>query len=254
MDWLDTIICGDSREVLKQIPDNMIDIVITSPPYNVGMKYNDYNDCQSSEDYFEMLQCVWSECFRILKLSGRICINTGGFMSGNPMHHIVSQQLRDLGMLWKGEIIWDKHNYKCNTTAWGSWKSPSAPHLKYTWEFIEIFCKESQKKEGNKELIDITGEEFMKWIDAHWRIQPEINMLKYNHPAMFPEELVVRLLKLFSYQCDVVLDPFNGVGTTTAVAFRLNRHFVGVDISEQYCETARARLERERRKKEMSLF
>ena len=94
----------------------------------------------------------------------------------------------------------------------------------------------------------------MKWIDAHWRIQPEINMLKYNHPAMFPEELVVRLLKLFSYQCDVVLDPFNGVGTTTAVAFRLNRHFVGVDISEQYCETARARLERERRKKEMSLF
>lgn len=114
--------------------------------------------------------------------------------------------------------------------------------LKYTWEFIEIFCKESHKKVGDSNKIDISGDEFKKWVYAKWDIAPERNMKKYNHPAMFPEELVTRLLKLFSYQDDIVLDPFNGVGTTTLVAYKFRRRYIAIDLSKEYCKTAEKRL------------
>jgi DNA modification methylase len=125
------------------------------------------------------------------------------------------------------------------------------PYLKYTWEFIEVFCKESHKKEGDSSKIDITGDEFKKWVYAKWDIAPEGNMKKYNHPAMFPEELVARLLKLFSYQNDIVLDPFNGAGTTTLVANKLERRYIGIDVSEEYCKTAEKRLESEQKQKKL---
>ena len=107
---------------------------------------------------------------------------------------------------------------------------------------MEIFCKNSLKKEGDKNNIDIEAEEFKKWVYGKWSIAPERNMKKYKHDAMFPEELVKRLLKLFSYKNDIVLDPFNGAGTTTKVAKQLNRKFIGIDISEEYCKTAENRI------------
>ncbi len=128
---------------------------------------------------------------------------------------------------------------------------PSMPYLKYTWEFIEVFCKESHKKKGDANKIDITGDQFKKWVYAKWDIAPERNMKKYDHPAMFPEELVVRLLKLFSYEDDIVLDPFNGVGTTTLVAHKLRRKYIGVDISEEYCKTAEKRLKEEQKQRRL---
>lgn len=179
----------------------------------------------------------------MLKPSGRFCLNVQPLFSDYiPTHHHFSKQLLDLGLLWKGEVLWDKHNYNCKYTAWGSWKSPSMPYLKYTWEFIEIFCKETHKKIGDPQNIDITGDQFKKWVYAKWDIAPERNMKKYKHPAMFPEELVARLLKLFSYKNDIVLDPFNGAGTTTAVAKRLNRRYLGIDISKEYCQKATQRI------------
>lgn len=242
---INQIICGDSQVILKDIPDNSIDIIITSPPYNFGLNYesDDNKDAIYWKDYFNKLNNIWQECNRILKPGGRICINIQPLFSDYmPSHHIISNQLLDLGLLWKAEIIWEKNNYNCKYTAWGSWKSPSMPYMKYTWEFIEVFCKESHKKEGDINKADITGDEFKKWVYAKWDIVPEINMKKFNHPAVFPEELVKRLLKLYSYQDDIVLDPFNGVGTTTLVAYKLNRKYIGVDISEEYCNTARQRL------------
>jgi len=122
------------------------------------------------------------------------------------------------------------------------------PYLKYTWEFVEIFVKETHKKVGDKEKIDITGDEFKKWVYAKWSIAPENKMTEYNHPAMFPKELVNRLLKLFSYQGDIVLDPFNGAGTTTLCAFETERQYIGIDVSPQYCKTANQRLEKAQRK------
>ena len=146
-------------------------------------------------------------------------------------------------LIWKTEILWQKNNYSAKFSSWGSWKSPSNPYLKGTWEFIEVFCKGTMKKEGSKENIDITDEEFKKWVNAEWSIAPKRNMQKFDHPAMFPVELARRAIKLFSYKDDIVLDPFNGAGTTTFVAKQLERKFIGIDISEQYCITAQNRLE-----------
>lgn len=116
------------------------------------------------------------------------------------------------------------------------------PYIKYTWEFIEVFDKETHKKGGRREDIDITADEFKEWVLGRWSFPPEIRMKDYHHPAMFPEELPRRLMKLFSYKNDIVLDPFNGVGTTTLVAWKLRRRFIGIDISGQYCDTAMQRL------------
>ncbi|MDD1675212.1 MAG: site-specific DNA-methyltransferase, partial [Methanomicrobiales archaeon] len=123
-------------------------------------------------------------------------------------------------------------------TAWGSWRSPSMPYLKYTWEFIEIFDKYTHKKSGRREDIDITAEEFKSWVMGRWTFPPEVNMKEFGHPAMFPEELPRRLMKLFSYRGDIVLDPFNGAGTTTLVAAKEGRRYIGIDLSSEYCRTA----------------
>ncbi|HDN68251.1 MAG TPA: site-specific DNA-methyltransferase, partial [Methanomicrobia archaeon] len=162
----------------------------------------------------------------------------------------ISNQLLKIGFLWKAEVLWEKSNYNAKYTAWGSWKSPSMPYLKYTWEFIEIFDKATHKKAGRREDADITDAEFKEWVFARWKFAPETRMKEFGHPAMFPEELPRRVMKLFSYRGDLVLDPFNGAGTTTFVAFKLRRRFVGVEVSPEYCETALERIrESERQKK-----
>ncbi|MCI0531136.1 MAG: site-specific DNA-methyltransferase [candidate division Zixibacteria bacterium] len=238
------IYCGDSIEVMRKMPSNFVDLIITSPPYNFGLEYETHDDTKNWQHYFDQLNQVWKECERALKPSGRICVNVQPLFSDYiPTHHIISKQLLDLGLLWKAEIIWEKNNYNCKYTAWGSWKSPSMPYFKYTWEFIEVFCKGSYKKEGPQGLIDITGDEFKKWVYLKWSIAPEMNMKHFEHPAMFPEDVPYRLIKLLSYRNDIVLDPFNGCGTTTLVAKKNGRRFIGIDISEKYCKIAQQRLD-----------
>lgn len=240
--FVDKIICGDSKEVLKELPHNCIDLVFTSPPYNFGLDYDTSTDDIDWNKYFNKLFVIFKECIRVLKYGGRIIVNIQPLFSDYiPIHHIISDFFMKNKLIWKGEILWEKHNYNCKYTAWGSWKSPSSPYLKYTWEFLEIFCKGSLKKRGLKENIDITSNEFKDWVNAKWDIAPERNMKKYAHPAMFPEKLVYRVLKLFSYKGDIILDPFNGVGSTTAVARRLNRRYLGIDISKEYCQKAKKR-------------
>jgi DNA modification methylase len=241
--FLNKIILGDSEFVLKQLPDNCIDLIFTSPPYNFGLDYENHRDGVDWEKYFEKLFSIFKECIRVLKYGGRIIVNVQPLFSDYvPIHHIISNFFMENKLIWKGEILWDKHNYNCKYTAWGSWKSPSNPYLKYTWEFLEIFCKGDLKHEGDDKMADITADEFKKWVYAKWDIQPEYNMKKYGHPAMFPEELVERVLKLFSFKGDIILDPFNGVGTTTAVAKKLSRNYLGIDISKEYCKKAEERL------------
>jgi DNA modification methylase len=242
-EYQNKIICGDSGNILKQLPNNCIDLVITSPPYNFGLDYDGSNDDSHWQKYFDKLFAVFDECIRVLKYGGRIIINVQPLFSDYiPSHHIISKYFMDRKLIWKGEILWEKNNYNCKYTAWGSWKSPSNPYLKYTWEFIEIFAKGTMKKEGKRDDIDISADEFKKWVVAKWSMAPERNMKAYNHPAMFPEELVYRAIRLFSYKNDIVLDPFNGVGTTTAVAKKLNRRYLGIDISKDYCKKAVRRI------------
>lgn len=245
-EFLNSIIVGDAREVLRAIPDESVDMVITSPPYNFGRPYSGCDDSLDWEEYFSFLDDVWKECFRVLKSGGRIAINIQPVFSEYvPTHHIISERLRKIGFLWKAEIIWEKHNYKAKNTAWGSWQSPSMPYIRYSWEFVEVFSKGTQRKDGNRELADISGGEFVRWTYGRWEIAPETRMAEFGHPAMFPEELPYRLMKLYTYRGDIVVDPFNGVGTTTVVAYRLRRYFVGIDISEEYCQTAHQRVKKE---------
>lgn len=242
--FLDEIITGDSEAVLKKLPENCIDLIFTSPPYNFGLDYNQQIDEHYWERYFDKLFSILKESIRVLKFGGRCLINIQPLYSDYiPSHHLISQYFMKEKMIWKGEILWEKNNYNCKYTSWGSWKSPASPYLKYTWEFIEVFCKGDIRKPGDKDKIDIGVEEFKEWVVAKWPIPPEKKMKRYDHPAMFPEELVDRVLKLFSYQGDIVLDPFNGAGTTTAIAKKLQRRYLGIDISEEYNQQARRRLQ-----------
>lgn len=237
------VIAGDSVSVLQGLPPQCVDIIVTSPPYNFGLGYDTTEDGVDWERYFAKLFAVFDECIRVLKYGGRIVVNVQPLFSDYiPSHHIVSRYFMDRHLIWKGEILWEKNNYNCKYTAWGSWKSPSNPYLKYTWEFLEVFAKGDLKKEGSPDRADITADEFKKWVVARWSIGPERRMKEYDHPAMFPEELVARALKLFSYEGDVVLDPFAGTGTTCVVAKKLNRVYLGIDISEKYCAVAERRL------------
>ena len=243
--FVNCIICADALQALARIPDQSIDLIITSPPYNFGHDYAQDSNCDTHEwtSYFEQLLTVWRECERVLNTGGRIAVNIQPLFSDYiPTHHVISHQLASLGLLWKAEFLWEKNNYNAKYTAWGSWKSPSMPYIKYTWEFIEVFDKGTHKKGGQREDIDITGDEFKEWVIGKWSFPPEIRMKDYSHPAMFPEELPRRLMKLFSYKNDIVLDPFNGAGTTTLVAWKLHRRFIGIDVSHQYCDIALKRL------------
>ena len=242
------IVCADSAEFLRKLPDNCVDLVFTSPPYNFGLDYaggeNGAEDDHHWREYFSRLFAVLEECVRVAKFGGRIVVNVQPLFSDYvPSHHVISNFFLKRGLVWKGEILWEKNNYNCKYTSWGSWKSPSSPYLKYSWEFVEVFCKGDIKKAGRAADADITADEFKKWVYGKWSIAPERGMsARFGHPAMFPEELARRVLRLFSFRGDAILDPFNGAGTTSLVAKKTGRKFLGVDISPEYCATAERRL------------
>ena len=242
------IVCADSAEFLRKLPDNCVDLVFTSPPYNFGLDYaggeNGAADDHHWREYFSRLFAVLEECVRVAKFGGRIVVNVQPLFSDYvPSHHVISNFFLKRGLVWKGEILWEKNNYNCKYTSWGSWKSPSSPYLKYSWEFVEVFCKGDIKKAGRAADADITADEFKKWVYGKWSIAPERGMSdRFGHPAMFPEELARRVLRLFSFRGDAILDPFNGAGTTSLVAKKTGRKFLGVDISPEYCATAERRL------------
>lgn len=252
---LNKIYNEDCMSLMEKIDDNSIDCVITSPPYMFQKEYNNYDDKFDPKVYEEFLTNIFKECVRILKDSGRMFVNVQPvFTEHYPTHHIVTRILTNLGLVWGGEILWEKNNYSCPFTTWGSWCSPSKPYLKYSWEFVEYFYKGNPKHEGNKENIDIIGDEFKKWTTVRWVITPEKRMKEFGHPAMFPEELVERILKLFTYKKDIVFDPFSGVGTTCCVCENFDRQYIGAEISPEYCKTANNRLEKIKSEKVYQLW
>lgn len=239
---MNKIICSDALTALKQIESGTVDLVLTSPPYNFDINYDEHDDKSDSVDYLATLVSIFDECIRVLKSGGRLIINIQpNYKEYYPSHHSVTSAMIERGLIWRGEIVWLKNNLK-KLTAWGSWMSPSCPYLSYPFEFIEVFSKDTLKHIGDKKNIDLTKEEFIEYVNGHWTIAPETRMKKFNHPAMFPEELAKRCIKLFSYKNDLVLDPFNGAGTTTYVANLLGRRYVGIDISESYCKIAEERI------------
>lgn len=247
---LDRIYCGDCIVGIQKLSDNQVDLVVTSPPYNVDLGKNKYNatgydiyrDNQEHGDYIEWLRSVFKELWGKLKPGGRVCLNMGDGKNGAvPTHSDVIQMMtHDLEYLPMTIIIWDK-SQTSNRTAWGSWMSPSAPSFPRGYEYILVFAKEKRKLQYKGES-DITREEFIKWTNGLWVFAPESKQKKYGHPAMFPEELPKRCIKMFSYKDAVVLDPFCGAGTTCKVAKDLGRSFIGFELSSAYSDIAGKRV------------
>ena len=247
MQYQNKVIKGDVLDVMKKLPDNSIHLAITSPPYNVGKDYDSHNDQMNYDDYLDWLNKVWAETKRVLVPGGRFCLNIAptGIKEFLPVHHDFTTQLRKLGMLFRTEIILYKQTM-LKRTAWGSFKSPSNPHIVPSWEYVLIFSKDQNKLIGTEENADITKEEFMKFSDGMWYIPPERQ--RNGHPAPFPEDLIYRLIKFYSFKGNTVLDMFGGTGTVAAVAKKNNRNFVHIDISKEYCKIAEKRLTIEKEK------
>ncbi len=235
-----TIVLGSS-EAMAEIPDNSVHLMITSPPYNVTKEYD--RDLSLTE-YLEMLRRVFSEVYRVLVYGGRACVNVAnlGRKPYIPLSDFVSRMMLDIGFLMRGEIIWDKGAGAGVSMAWGSWKSASNPVLRDVHEYILVFSKGSftrKKAEGKADTI--TREQFMEWTKSVWRFNPE-SARKVGHPAPFPVELPYRLIQLFSFTGDIVLDPFMGSGTTAIAALESGRKYVGYEIDEEYVKLAEKRL------------
>lgn len=236
------IICGDNFEVMKNILNESVDLIVTSPPYNVGKNYGEANnDSMPYEDYLNWLDRIWNECFRVLLEGGRLCINVNdtGRNPYYPVHCDIASRLRKNWFLM-GIIIWDKQTCLSNT-AWGSWQSPTAPSLRGQHEFIIVAGKNGKVfRKANRPGDTWTQGEFLKYTLEIWRFVPETKDVE--HPAPFPLELPSRLIKLYSYVEDIIFDPFCGSGTTCVAAKKLNRRYFGIDISRNYCEFAKMRL------------
>lgn len=242
---INTIICSSSVKMLE-IPDNSVDLMITSPPYNVA---KEYDEDLSLQEYLQLLKNVFSETFRVLVNGGRACINVAniGRRPYIPLSDYISQMMIDLGFNMRGEIIWNKAASASPSTAWGSWKSASNPILRDIHEYILVFSKGDYKKEKNNKDNTISKENFMEWTKSIWTMKAE-SAKRIGHPAPFPEELPYRLIQLYSFKNDIILDPFMGSGTTALASLKSGRKFIGYEIKEEYVKLSYDRLNLEMNK------
>jgi len=239
-EYQNTVILG-SAENMAEIPDNAIHLMVTSPPYNVTKEY-DQN--LTLEAYLGLLKKVFTETFRVLVYGGRACINVAnlGRKPYIPLSDYLSQTMIEIGFLMRGEIIWYKGAGAGVSMAWGSWQSAANPVLRDTHEYILVFSKGSFSRKKTIEKEDtITGEQFMEWTKSVWHINPE-SAKRVGHPAPFPIELPYRLIQLYTYKGEVVLDPFMGSGSTAIAALKSNRVFVGYETNPDYLNLCKKRV------------
>ena len=247
----DKIILSHKKSLLLQgdvLDDNhfdkeLFDLIITSPPYNVDIKYNSHFDDLTYEEYLRFSEKWIKNCYEWSKNQGRFCLNIpldknkGGQKSvGADLTNIAQK----VGWKYHSTIIWNEGNIS-RRTAWGSWMSASAPYVIAPVELIVVLYKEEWKKTGGSKVSDITKEQFMEWTNGLWSFNGE-SKKRIGHPAPYPIELPYRCIKLFSFTDDIVFDPFTGSGTTLIAANNTNRYSVGLEIDTNYCKLARQRI------------
>ena len=237
---IDKVLCKSSED-MSELPDKSIHLVITSPPYNVG---KEYDDDLSLDEYRNLIRNVLGEVYRVLVPGGRACINVAnvGRRPYIPLHLYLVEEAIKSGFLMRGEIIWNKSTSANSSTAWGSWLSPSNPILRDSHEYILIFSKGTFRRDNpSNRLSTITRDEFLEFTKSVWTFPPE-SARKIGHPAPFPVELPYRLIQLYTFHGEVVLDPFIGSGSTALGAISSSRHYVGEDKSPKYCSLAENRI------------
>lgn len=235
---LDRLICRSS-ESMEELPDDCVALMVTSPPYNVG---KDYDVDLSLEEYLGLLKRVLSETYRVLEPGGRVAVNVAN-LGRRPylaLNHRVAALLEDLGFLMRGEIVWQKAQGAGGSCAWGSWCSARNPTLRDVHEYIVVASKGSFRRLRLGEDT-ISRQEFLEATVSVWNIAPA-SARRIGHPAPFPVELPRRLIELYSFRDDLVLDPFMGSGSTAVAAVESGRHFVGYETEPAYLEIARARV------------
>ncbi|MBL7106727.1 MAG: thermonuclease family protein [Phycisphaerae bacterium] len=251
------IIIGDCRDMSKILPES-VHLIITSPPYWQLKDYGNHNQIgfnDTYEDYINNLNLVWHRCFKSLHKGCRLCVNIGDQFARSvyygrykviPIRTEIIKFCETIGLDYMGAVIWQKVT-TCNTTGgatiMGSFPNPRNGILKIDYEFILIFKKPGiapKVSKEVKELSKMTTEEWNKYFTGHWNFSGE---KQDKHLAMFPEELPKRLIKMFSFVGDIVLDPFLGSGTTSLAAKNLNRNSIGYEINEDFLEIIKDKLQ-----------
>lgn len=247
---------------LELLSDKSINLIVTSPPYNVDLgnnKYNnkpydEYEDNKEYGEYLAWLKSIFEVAYHKLTDDGRVVINIGDGKNGAiPTSSDTIQFMKDIGYKPYSHIIWDKKQTG-NRAAFGSFCSPSCPSFPSRFEHILVFYKK-ERRLTHKGISDLSESEFVRYTESIWEIPPETKLgAVWEHPAMFPEKLAIRCLKMFSYIGDVVCDPFSGSGTTCKVAQDIDRNFIGFEISEKYYQNSLDRLEAGKKSKKIKLF
>ena len=235
-------IINKSSENMEELVDNCIALTVTSPPYNIG-KLSDVE--MSDEDYWKMIEKCFKEVYRVTESGGRLVVNVAnlGRKPYIPFSDKYTELLINIGFIMRGEIIWQKSKGANANFAWGSWLSASNPVIRDIHEYCLVFSKESMTK-ASKGSSTIEKEEFMDSTLSIWNIPPA-RAKKIGHPAPYPTELVERFIKLYTYEEELVLDPFIGSGTTAIGAINLNRNYIGYETNEEYVKLTNKRIKEE---------
>jgi site-specific DNA-methyltransferase (adenine-specific) len=226
------------------IENKSIDLIVTSPPYNVGIEYADYKDNIPYEEYLIFTRKWLAKCYDLVKNDGRLCLNIPLDKNKGGQQSVcadITTVAKEVGWKYHATVIWNEQNIS-RRTAWGSWLSASAPFVIAPVEVVVVLYRENWHKRSGSLKSDIARNEFISWTNGVWNFSGE-SKNKIGHPAPFPIELPRRCIKLFSFIGDTVLDPFLGSGTTLLACAETNRAGIGVEINKNYCETAKKRLE-----------
>ena len=240
----------------RKVASSSVDLIITSPPYNVDIHYKSNQDNLFYSEYLQFTKKWLAKCYRIARDDGRICLNIpldknkGGQQA---VYADITKIAKSVGWNYYWSIVWNEGNIS-RRTAWGSWMSASAPYVIAPVEMVVIFYKKYWKRNAKCSVEDITEQEYKDWTTGVWTFNGQTKKGAGGHPAPFPIELPRRCLKLFSFVGDTILDPFLGSGTTLIAAYQNKRKGVGIELDKSYCEIAIQRLQNEAKIYQQSLL